>query len=69
MRVALLGESAGDEAGIAILVEGVLGSQRPLQQQRASEEAGRIVAQGLLARLEVDFPNTFGALAADLRNW
>ena len=51
------------------LKKAVYGTDRPsstLQEERARQEAERLIAQGLLRRLQLDFPNTFGALGRDL---
>lgn len=54
------------------LKRAVYGTDRPsreLEERRAVEEADRLVASGLVSRLEIDFPNTFGSMVRDLRSW
>lgn len=54
------------------LKEEVYGTNEPLlelETARAKEEAGRIVREGKLVRLEQLFPGGFGSLAADVRSW
>ena len=73
MKVAVLSESAADEAAIRIFVDalrGELTTERPsiqLETQRMTEEARRLAQD--LDELERWFPAGFGTFARDVRSW